>query len=139
MTDSLASSRITLEVLFSDVDSMHVVYHAHYFRYFEAARSRLLASIGYDYPAMADSGYLWPIIECKCRYIKPLRYGMTFSVLATLTEVRNRLKITYEITDVATDERICKGHTIQVAVEAESGEMRLESPPVLLKKVGVCP
>ena len=40
--------RVQLEVPFHDVDRLGVVWHGHYFKYFELARTRLLRAIGLD-------------------------------------------------------------------------------------------
>lgn len=125
-----------LTIPFHDVDAMGVVWHGHYLKYFEHARTKLLQSFHYDYPAMRDSGYIWPIIECKCRYIKPITYGMTITIHAKVTEYEHRLKIDYVIRNEE-NKRLTKGHTIQVAVEHDTQVMCLVSPQVLLDKLGV--
>ena len=60
-------------------------------------------------------------------------------MVARLKEYEYRLRIDYEIVDAASGVRLCKGYTIQVAVEQASGEMRLASPEILLQKLGVVP
>ena len=127
----------TCEIPFHDVDPMGVVWHGNYIKYFELARTVLLKSIDYDYLDMHESGYIWPIIECHCRYIQPITYGMTICITATLEEYENRLKIKYLITDHASKKRLTKGYTIQVAVRRETQSMCLASPPILLEKLGV--
>ena len=126
---------IQLDIPFNDVDSMTVVWHGNYLKYFEAARGVLLRKIGYDYPDMERSGFLWPVIECKCRFIAPARYGMKINIQATVSEWENRLYINYLISDAKTEQRLCKGHTIQVAVNKENGEMLFASPQVFLDKI----
>lgn len=124
-----------LEIPFHDVDAMSVAWHGHYIKYFEAARNELLRKINYDYPDMEESGYLWPVIESKCRHISPATYTMKIRITAELSEWENRLFIKYLITDLATDKKVCKGHTIQVAVNKTNGEMCLASPQVILDKI----
>jgi acyl-CoA thioester hydrolase len=100
-------------------------------------RNALLRSIGYDYPEMQASGYAWPVIELFVRYAQPLRYRQRIEVDAFLTEWENRLKIDYLIRDAETGKRLTRGHTIQVAVDMRTGEMRLVSPDALLERLGV--
>lgn len=125
------------EIPFHDVDPMGVVWHGNYIKYFELARTALLRSVGYDYLDMRDSGYIWPIIECHCRYVQPVTYGMTICIKAVLEEYENRLKIRYLITDNTTQKRLTKGYTTQVAVQQETQSMCLASPSILLEKLGV--
>jgi acyl-CoA thioester hydrolase len=124
-----------LQIPFNDVDSMSVVWHGNYLKYFEVARGHLLRQISYDYPDMEKSGYSWPIIECKCRFIAPATYGMHINIKATLSEWHNRLIVNYLILDQSSGQKLCKGHTIQVAVNQASGEMCLASPQILLDKI----
>ena len=60
-------------------------------------------------------------------------------VHASIVEWENRLKIDYEIRDVASGQRVTKGYSIQVAVDMKTQEMLYVSPPVLLEKLGVEP
>src|SRR5204862_386715 len=69
------SAEVDIEVPFYDVDPMLVVWHGHYVKYCEQARSALLRQIDYDYPAMQASGYLWPVVELHLRYVHSARYG----------------------------------------------------------------
>ena len=91
------SASVEIEVPFHDVDAMQVAWHGHYLKYFELARCALLRSFDYDYPQMQASGYLWPIVECELKYIRPARYGQRLTATATLIEHENRLRIAYDI------------------------------------------
>ena len=122
-------------VPFFDVDLMEVVWHGHYVKYLEIARCELLDKIGYNYGEMRESGFAWPVIEIKLRYVRPARFGQEIRVRARLVEYELRLKIDYLITDTATGARLTKGHSIQVAVDAERGELQLCSPPILEQKL----
>lgn len=108
-----------VEVQFHDVDSMNVVWHGHYVKYFEMGRNTLLRKLNYDYPQMSEHGYAWPVVDCKVRYVSPALYGMVLTVTSTMKEYENRLLITYIIRDEK-GRKICKGSTTQVAVKYKS-------------------
>ena len=129
------SAEAEIEVPFFDVDPMRVVWHGHYVKYFEVARCALLRRIDYDYPQMQESGYLWPVVEIHLRYARPARYGQRVTAQARLLEYENRLKIGYVISDRATGERLTKGWSLQVAVDATTQELQFVSPQVLIDKV----
>lgn len=133
----LPSASITLRIPFNDVDPMQVAWHGNYFRYMEQARCELLRQIGYGYREMEASGFAWPIIDTRMKYIAPLHFDQLVRVEARISEYENRLRIDYEFFDVASGARTSKGYTIQVAVAMPSGEMRLVSPPILLQKLGI--
>ncbi|WP_374511407.1 acyl-CoA thioesterase [Aeromonas jandaei] len=131
------SAEVDVTVPFHDVDMMAVAWHGHYLRYIELARCALLDRIDYNYPQMEASGYLWPVIDVRMKYIAPLRFGQTVRVRATLVEYQHRLKIDYLLYDPQSGKRTSKGYTVQVAVSKQSGEMCLASPQVLLDKLGM--
>lgn len=131
------SIEVTLSPTFHDCDPMHVVWHGNYFKYFEIARCALLQRHNYDYPQMRDSGYLWPVVDARVKYIRPLLYGQALRVRATITEWENRLKIVYEILDADSGTVLTRAHTIQVAVDAITNEMLYLCPSVLWDRLGV--
>lgn len=128
-------AEVEVLVPFFDVDSMDVVWHGHYIKYFEVARCALLERIGHNYTQMRDAGYAWPIIDVQLRYIRGARFNQRIVVRADLLEWENRLKINYLISDAETGERMTRGSTVQVAVEIASREMLLASPTVFVEAV----
>jgi acyl-CoA thioester hydrolase len=127
------------QVQFFDLDPMEVVWHGHYVKYLEIARGALLDSIDYNYPQMRASGYVWPVIDLKLRYVASARFGARLKLRAEIVEWENRLKIDYLISDAATGMRLTRASTTQVAVEIATGEMCFASPPVLFEKLRVLP
>ena len=132
---SRLDATVEIEVPFHDVDAMNVAWHGHYVKYFEIARCALLRRFDYDYPQMQASGYLWPIVECHLKYVRPALYSQKLRVRATLVEYENRIKIAYEIRDCASGERLTKGHTVQVAVDAQTRELQFVSPPIVFRNL----
>lgn len=129
------SATVEVEVPFHDVDVMEVVWHGHYVKYLEIARCALLRLFDYDYPQMKESGYAWPIVECQLKYVRPAKFGQVVKVKATLVEFENRLRISYEVRDKVSGERLTKGLTTQVAVDVATRELQLVSPPIVEKKL----
>lgn len=130
-------------VPFHDVDSMEVVWHGHYAKYFEVARCEFLESFNYGYKAMKASGYAWPIIDMRTKYVKPIHFGQKINVSCSLREWEYRLKVEYLITDAITGEKLTKGYTCQAAIDMNTGLMCFESPPILpellIQKLGQLP
>jgi acyl-CoA thioester hydrolase len=137
MIKGIHHTEIDIEIPFHDVDMMEVVWHGNYAKYFEIARCVLLDKINYNYPQMRDSGYSWPVIDLRIRYIKPAVFMQVITVKCRCVEWENRLKIAYLIVDKHTGSRLTKGYSIQVAVNLKTQEMRLTSPAVLHEKLGV--
>ena len=136
--DVSLSVEVDIKVPFEDGDPMGVTWHGNYFRYLERARCELLNKIGFGYVAMLESGYSWPIVDTRIKFVRTTKFEQRIRVTATLEEYENRLKIAYEIRDIETGERVTKGYTIQVAIDNSNNELCFVSPPVLIDKVRAC-
>ena len=124
-----ASARI--KVPFFDIDVMGIAWHGHYVKYFELGRCALLDAIEYNYPQMRDSGFGWPVVDMRLKYVKPATFDREIDIHSELLEWENRLKIGYRIIDVVSGQTLTKGFTVQVAVAIETGEMAFITPPAL--------
>lgn len=131
----LLASETNIDVPFHDVDSMGIAWHGHYAKYIEVARCEWLDKIGYGYKAMFDSGFSWPIVDMRIKYIKPLFFEHKITVITHLEEWEYRLKLNYIILDANSKERLSKAHTTQVAVDQERGDLCFESPAALINKL----
>ena len=130
-------AEVELTVQFYDLDPMEVVWHGNYAKYFEIARCALLDQIHYNYAEMKESGFAWPVIDMQVKYLQSLSFGQTAIVRAEIVEWEHWLKIDYAIRDKTTGLRVTKGSTRQVAVELSTKLMSLQSPSILLERLGV--
>ncbi|WP_409522562.1 acyl-CoA thioesterase [Nitrincola sp. MINF-07-Sa-05] len=133
----MITADIIIDVPFFDVDPMQVVWHGNYAKYLEAARTELLRSIHYDYQDMYESGYMWPVVDMRIKYIGPARFAQKIRVEAQLVEWENRLKINYLIKDADSGKKLTKASTVQVAVAMDTQEMCFRSPDILFEKLGL--
>jgi len=133
---SKLKAQVEIEIPFYDLDSVNIVWHGNYAKYFELARCALLEKSDYGYDAMRASGYIWPIIDLQVRYIKAITFKQRIIVEATLKEWEYRLKIDYLIRDAQTQARLTKGTTVQVAVDMKTRELCLVSPSILFERLG---
>jgi acyl-CoA thioester hydrolase len=129
----------TIEVTpaFFDIDPMDVVWHGHYVKFMELARSALMDRLGYGYAAMRDSGFAWPVVDMRLKYVRSALLGQRLKIRARIIEWESRLKVDFLITDAGTGQRMTTAYTIQVAVDMASREMRYVCPPILWEKLGV--
>ncbi|MEO8466769.1 MAG: acyl-CoA thioesterase [Gammaproteobacteria bacterium] len=133
--NKVLTAEVEVEVPFQDADPMGVTWHGNYFRYIEVARSALLDRLGYNYRQMVASGFLWPVVDARIKYVRPTTFGQRVRVTATLAEYENRLKIAYTITDVASGDVVTEATTTQAAVHGATGEMLFVCPPVFTDRV----
>ena len=135
--NGLPSASIEVLPSFHDADPMCVVWHGNYLRYFERAREELFRKIGYDYRAMTESGYMWPIVHVDIDYRGPMLVETPAIVTARFLEYENRVVVGYEVRDKASGKVLTRGRTIQMAVDARTHEGQLVSPRILFEKLGV--
>ncbi len=122
---------------FFDIDSMDIVWHGHYVKYLELARCALLEKFGYGYAQMRESGYGWPIVDLRLKYVRPAVFNQPLVVRAEIVEWENRLKFEYEIRDAKKGTRVNTAMSIQVAVDLKTREMLYVCPRVLWERLGV--
>ena len=137
---SAISAEISCEVGFHDVDLAQVVWHGHYLKYLENARWALMRIIGFDLQDMLDSGYLWPLVDLRVKYVRAARYADRLRVRASLVEWQQRLAVNYLVTDAADGARVVRAQTVQVAVRPPdpahpTGELLFVMPPCLTDRV----
>ena len=131
------SHEIEVVPAFFDIDSMDIVWHGHYVKYLELARCALLDRFDYGYARMRESGYFWPVIELRLKYVRAATFDQPLIVRATIVEWQNRLRIDYAIRDAKTGAKVNSATSVQVAVDRATREMQYVSPPVLLQRLGV--
>lgn len=131
----MISAEVTIKIQFYDLDPMRVVWHGNYPRFLEQARAVLFDKISFGYREMSESGFAWPIVDMRIKYVRPINPAHLIKVVATLVEYENRLKVNYVISDVETNEILTKAHTIQVTVDRATNELCFETPPILMEKV----
>jgi acyl-CoA thioester hydrolase len=129
------SAEIEFTVEFYDVDSMQIVWHGNYIKYFEKARCALLGKIGYGYIEMKESGWAFPVTAISAKYVSSLTFRDRVRAKAILVEYENCIKIKYELYNAETGRLCTKGESTQMAVEIASGESRFTCPKILLDKV----
>lgn len=135
MQNKAISVDISLKADYFDVDSMKVVWHGNYIKFYEQARCALLDSIGYNYNEMEYFGHVWPIVKLEVKYIKSIYFAQEFNVKATLAEYENRIRIEYIVYDKLSGDIINKGETVQMAVDIKTGTTLFVSPQELIKCV----
>jgi acyl-CoA thioester hydrolase len=83
---------------------------------------------------MEQSGFVWPIVDTRVKFVRPVKFDQVIDVTATLLEWEYRVKIAYTVGDES-GECMTKGHTIQVAVSLADGEMHVGAPQALEQRL----
>lgn len=116
-------------VRFSEVDSMQVVWHGEYVRYFEDGRE----AFGRNYPGLGyldfyANGYTAPIVDLQLQYISPLTVNDVAVIeVRYIDTVAAKLCFEYIIRRKSDGALVAKGSSVQVFIET-SGNMELNTP-----------
>ena len=130
----LHETAVELEVPLYHVDALGIVWHGRYYEYLELARIQLLRGLQLDGRDLLELGFGMVLIESHCRHSAPLRYGERIRVAAWLRDVKHRLHVDYEITNLTRGERAARAHTILVTTDP-SGRLLLRTPPAILERL----
>ena len=127
-------TEVEIEVPFRHVDLMGVVWHGHYFEYLEEARTALLRARSLDAGDLIGGRYAFFVIESRCRYAYPLFYRDRMRVAAWIQDVRHRVFIRYEITNLTRERRCARAHTILATTDLERN-LLLETPEEIRQRL----
>lgn len=119
--------KTSLKIRFSEVDSMQIVWHGNYSKYFEDGRESFGRKYGIGYMDIYSEGYMAPIVELNCKYKQSLRYGDT--AIVTTTYIFNEAaKIEFEfiINRESDNAIIATGSSMQVFLK--DNELELNNP-----------
>lgn len=118
-----------IDIRFSEVDSMHVVWHGNYVIYFEDAREEFGRKYGLDYLMMYGKGFYEPLVDLTFKFKRPLVYGMKpeITIYYRPTEAA-KIVFDYEIRDTESGEIVVTGHSVQVFMDKDNYQLVLTNP-----------
>lgn len=129
-----------LEIRFSEIDMMKVVWHGSYPLYFEDAREAFGRQWGLGYMEYMKREMLVPVVELNIQYKKPLVYGDKPLLRITYVPTKAaKIIFDYEIVDPRDGSVYAKARSVQVFTDAQ-GELLWFSPDFYeewKQKVGV--
>ena len=130
---TMFTSQTQLRVRYAETDQMGVVYHGHYFQYFEAARAESIRQLGFTYADMEKMGTIMPVVDAQCRYIRPARYDDLLTIRVTLKElpVHHKIEFYQEVFN-ENEELLASGKVVLYFMEA--GTMKRSVLPEQLRQ-----
>ncbi|MFV0605582.1 MAG: acyl-CoA thioesterase [Niabella sp.] len=124
-----------IRVRYAETDQMGVVYHSNYFLYFEVARAESIRQLGFTYADMEKVGVIMPVIEVKCKYIRPALYDQLLTITVELRQLPTDYKITFH-SEVLNEqnELLAMGHVTLYFMEAKTMK-KSTMPDILFDKI----
>jgi acyl-CoA thioester hydrolase len=111
-----------IRVRYGETDQMGYMYYGNYAQYYEVGRVEMLRSLGMSYSSMEADGIMMPVLELKCKYIKPALYDQEITVKTTIKTLPGvRIFFEYELYNEK-EELINIGSTTLVFVDMKKNK-----------------
>jgi acyl-CoA thioester hydrolase len=108
-----------IELRYSDSDQMGVVYHANYFSFFEQGRTAMLKEYDIDYYEIEKRGFIFPVRDVSCTYLKSIRLGEKIYVETTIMKI-SKVRIDFSHVIRNDNEEVkARGNTSIIAVKKD--------------------
>lgn len=132
--------RLEIKVRFGEVDSMKIVWHGNYLKYFEDGRESFGTRFNLGYLDVYKHNIMIPIVRISCDYKRPLAYGDTVIVETRFVNSdAAKIVFDYRLYRKSGNELVATGRSMQVFLTPE-GELLLTSPEFFIgwkKKWGI--
>lgn len=124
--------RNKVRVRFNEVDSMKIVWHGEYVKYFEDGRESFGEHYGIGYLDIYNAGYTAPLVDLHVSYKQPLIYG-DIAVVETkyIYNPAAKIHFEYNIYRESDGELVATGYSIQVFLGNE-GVLEWNNPEFFL-------
>ncbi len=140
MSDIKLIDETITTVRFSEVDSMGIVWHGNYVKYFEDGRETWGQKFGLHYLEVYEKGVVTPIVHTSIDHKRPLNYGEKALIRTEYVDTpAAKLIYKFTILNEQTKEVVATGKTIQVFLNLER-ELLLNIPEFVIdwkKKMGL--
>ncbi len=126
----MLKSIVEIPIKFSEVDSLRVVWHGNYVRYFEDGREAFGRQYGLGYLDIFENGNLAvPIVDLQVNFKRVLEYGDS-AVIETLfiPTPAAKLIFEYKISSAKHGFVACTGKSTQVFMTPSTKELHITVP-----------
>ncbi len=121
---------IQVNIRFSEVDSLGIVWHGNYLKFFEDGRENLGLKFGMSYNDLYEHRLIVPIVDTKLKFKSVLKFGHIATVTTRLLYHKAaKIIYHYEVFNQTTGKLAAVGETTQVFVD-EAMELQLVTPEV---------
>jgi len=123
------SEKKEFTVRLSDTDTLGVVWHGNYIQYFEDGREAFGEKYGIRYLDIYEHDIVAPLVDIKCEYLSPLRYGDKAIVETTfINNPAAKIVFEYVIYQASDNKIVARGSSTQAFLTTK-GEFQITVPP----------
>lgn len=119
---------INVNIRFSEVDSLEIVWHGNYLKFFEDGRENMGLKYGMSYKELYEKELILPLVDTQISFKSALKFGNTAKVVTRLFYNKAAKVIyQYEVYNLTTGKLAATGSTTQVFVDRNM-ELQLLMP-----------
>ncbi len=127
------SEKKEINIRFSEVDSLGIVWHGNYTKYFEDGREAFGRKYDLNYLDLYQSGLITPIVKLDLNYKKDLKYGEKAIIETQYVDTAAaKIIFNYIIYRNSNNEIVTTGSTTQVFLNKKK-QLILTVPPQFLE------
>jgi acyl-CoA thioester hydrolase len=127
------TNRTKINVKFSEVDSLGIVWHGNYIRFFEEGREAFGEEFDLRYLDIYKRGYITPIVQISLDYKRPLTYGESMIIETTYVDCEAaKIIYNYKIFRNTDKALVVSGSSTQAFLNLER-QLVLTIPPFFQK------
>ncbi len=126
------TNEIELNIRFSELDPLGVVWHGNYFKFFEDGRDALGNEYGLNYLHMHERGLVVPIVKCSVDFKSSIYYHNRIKVITTyINSPAAKIIHKFQVWNLSTGKLSATGETIQVFTDTK-GVLQMTNPEFFL-------
>ena len=121
-------NRTSIKVRFNEVDSLRIVWHGHYIKYFEDGREAFGDQHGFGYLDFYEQQLLTPVVDISCHYKRQLAYGDEVIIETEFIDTQAaKIIFEYKVFKKGDETPVATGRSVQVFLSTD-GELLLTNP-----------
>lgn len=119
----------TIQVRFNEVDSLGIVWHGHFVKYFEDGREAFGKKFGIGYMSVYREGFALPIVHLNCDYKNTIKYEDELEIETRFVNTpAAKIIFEYTIFNKTSKKVAATGRTEQIFM-TRAGTLHMTVPP----------
>jgi len=114
------TSEYKLDVRYYETDTMGIVHHSNYVRFFECGRNNMMKELGMPIEYMEARNIMLPVVSVDIHYKSPSRMGDTLTVVTTIEKMPQAKIILQQKILKEDGTLVCHGTVVVCFVKADT-------------------
>lgn len=122
-------NRTEVDVRFSEIDALGIVWHGHYLKFFEDGREAFGRQYGISYLDVYKQKFAVPLVNINVDFKKTVKYGDKIIIeTAFINNPASKIVFDYKLYRASDGDLVAKGGSTQVFITLDN-ELHITIPP----------